>query len=54
MTHAVAPGNQAGLLGIARGRHYISAHNPMDKQSSVLKKEHHFSRGNFIQAGATD
>ena len=45
---AVASGNQAGRLGIARGRHHVSAHNPMDKQSSVLKEEHHFSRGNFV------
>lgn len=54
MTQTVAPGDQAGLLGIARGTRHVSAHNPMDKQSSVLKEEHHFSRGNFIQVRAAD
>ena len=54
MTQAIAPGNQAGLLGIAGGRHFVSAHNSMDKQSPVLREEHYFSQGNFIQADPAD
>src|SRR6202162_1030269 len=48
VTQTVAAGYQARFLGTARGGHYFSVHNPMDKQSSLLQEQYDFSRRNFI------